>query len=308
MKKYYRVMCGQKCAFFDIFMNGSCIAVHYGIDQDLADHLPDDWREFNHKFRPVFLKNNPGKSKIAAGHACGAVHTVSKGIQQGDIVLTPDCSGNYLVGEVIGDYEYHPEVRLPHQRPMNWFESRISRSDMSEALGNSLTAPGTVSSILPYAEEIENLIKGIAPPTLTVNDPDVEDPSAFAMEKHIEDFLIENWRKTPFGKDYVIYAEDGEQVGQQYPTDTGSMDILAVSKDQKTLLVIELKKGRASDSVVGQILRYMAFVRDELTEPDQQVRGAIIAKEEDIRFQRALSMVKNIDFYRYEVSFKLKKV
>jgi len=37
------------------------------------------------------------------------------------------------------------------------------------------------------------------------------------------------------------------------------IDILAVSKDQKELLVVELKKGRASDVVVGQIQRYMGF-------------------------------------------------
>lgn len=308
MKKYYRVMCGQKSAYLDVFVDGNCIGVHYGIDQDLTNQLPEDWREFNRKFRPVFLKNNPGKSKIAAGLACGAIHTVSKAIEEGDIVITPDCSGDYLVGEVIGDYEYHPEVRLPHQRPVKWHDHRIPRSDMSDALRKSLTTPGTVSSLSPYAEEIEYFIEGITAPRLTVNDSAVEDPSAFAMEKHLEDFLVENWQKTPFGKDYDIFEEDGELVGQQFITDTGAMDILAVSKDQKTLLVIELKKGRASDSVVGQILRYMGYVRDELTEPEQKVRGAIIAMEDDIRLQRALSMVNDIDFYRYEVSFKLKKV
>ena len=31
-------------------------------------------------------------------------------------------------------------------------------------------------------------------------------------------------------------------VGRQYQTDTGTMDILAISKDKRTLLVVELKK------------------------------------------------------------------
>ena len=34
--------------------------------------------------------------------------------------------------------------------------------------------------------------------------------------------------------------EEGETVGQQYQSDTGPIDILAVSKDKKELLVIEL--------------------------------------------------------------------
>ena len=55
-------------------------------------------------------------------------------------------------------------------------------------------------------------------------------------------------------------------VGQQYPTDTGYIDILAVSKDNKELLVIELKKGRASDVVVGQIQRYMGYILEEIAE------------------------------------------
>ena len=70
-------------------------------------------------------------------------------------------------------------------------------------------------------------------------------------------------------------------------------------------LVVELKKGRASDQVVGQTLRYMGFVQDELAEPGQDVRGAIIALEDDQRIRRALRMAPGIDFYRYQVSFRL---
>jgi len=92
----------------------------------------------------------------------------------------------------------------------------------------------------------------------------VEDASAFALEKHLEDFLVENWSQTELGKEFDIFEEEGGRVGQQYPTDTGPLDILAVSKDKKRLLVVELKKGRARDAVVGQALRYMGFVQEEL--------------------------------------------
>ena len=94
-------------------------------------------------------------------------------------------------------------------------------------------------------------------------------------------------------------------MGQQYPTDTGPIDVLAVSKDRKRLLVVELKRGRASDVVVGQILRYMGFVQEELAEPGQTVEGVIIALDDDQRVRRALSMVPNIRFFRYKVSFQL---
>jgi restriction system protein len=66
----------------------------------------------------------------------------------------------------------------------------------------------------------------------------------FALEKHLEEFLVQNWQQTELGKNYDIYQEDGEIIGQQYPSDTGPIDILAISKDKKELLVVELKKGR----------------------------------------------------------------
>jgi restriction system protein len=90
-------------------------------------------------------------------------------------------------------------------------------------------------------------------------------------------------------------------------SDTGPLDILAISKDKQTLLVIELKKGRASDSVVGQIQRYMGYVQGTLLEDSQQVKGVIIALEDDLRIRRALSVVNNIEFYRYKINFKLFK-
>jgi len=96
-------------------------------------------------------------------------------------------------------------------------------------------------------------------------------------------------------------------VGQQYQSDTGPIDILAVSKDKKALLVVELKKGRVSDMVVGQIQRYMGYVKDELAEEGQTVRGAIIAFEDDPKIHRALSVTQNIDFYTYKIHFKLEK-
>jgi restriction system protein len=93
-----------------------------------------------------------------------------------------------------------------------------------------------------------------------------------------------------------------------WKTDAGQIDILAVSKDKKRLLVIELKRDRASDVVVGQLLRYIGFVKEEIAEKDQIVEGAIIALEDDPKLRWALAAVPNVTFYRYEISFKLVKV
>jgi restriction system protein len=305
MKSYYRVMLGPKSTHAAECFAGNFIGTDFGINEDLSRKLPEEWREFNRQFIPIFLAKHPEKTKISAGLACGALWTVSKGIKKDDIVLCPDGTGRYRVGEVNGNYSYQPGGVLPHRRPVNWFGQTIDRADMSEALRKSCSAIGTVSRITGYGDEIERLIGGDRKILIVATDETVEDPTAFAMEKHLEDFLVHNWAQTELSKEFDIYEEDGERVGQQYPTDTGPIDILAISKDKKRLLVVELKKGRASDVVVGQALRYMGFVQSELAEDGQLVSGAIIALEDDQKIRRALSMVPSIAFYRYQVSFKL---
>ncbi len=303
-RSYYRVMLGQKSVYSEECFSGNFIGTDFGINQDLTDKLPEDWKAFNQKFIPIYLEKHPDKTKIGAGLACGALFTVSKGIKKGDVVLCPDGSGHYRVGEVSGDYSYEPDKVLFHRRPVVWLNVSIDRADMSEALRNSTGAIGTVSNVSRYYEEIQKLMGGVSSPSLIATDETIEDPLAFALEEHLEDFLVKNWGHTELGKEYDIYEEDGKK-GRQYPTDTGPLDILAISKDKKRLLVVELKKGRASDTVVGQTLRYMSFVQEELAEEHQSVRGIIIALEDDQRIHRALRMVSNVEFYRYQVNFKL---
>lgn len=298
-------MLGEKSTYAAECFEQGFIGTDFEIPQDLTGKLPDAWRSFNKEFIPIYLQQRPDKSRIAAGLACGALWTVSKGIATGDIVICPNGSGRYRVGEVTGDYAYVPGGILPHRRPVRWLPAIIDRPDMSEALRNSSGSIGTVSNVSRYRDELEKLIGGIPPSPAPMADPSVEDPAQFALEKHLEDFLVQNWSQTDLGKRYDIYQENGEAVGQQYPTDTGPLDILAVSKDKKSLLVVELKKGRASDAVVGQTLRYMGFVAEELAEDDQVVKGAIIALEDDQRIRRALAVSPNIEFYRYKIDFKL---
>lgn len=304
-RKYYRIMLGRLSVHAPACFAGNFI----GADDytgDLTGHLPDDWREFNAWFIPQFLQRLPEKSRIAAGLAGGFLWGVTKGLHNGDIVICPDGNGTYWAGEIIGDYQWVAEGVPPHRRPVRWFEHKFDRASMSEDLKNATGFTGPSSEITRFSEEIDRLI-GAAPsgPRIVVADESVEDPVAFAMEKHLEDFLVQNWASTELGRDFDIYSEEGERIGQQYATDTGPMDILAISKDKTQLLVVELKRGRASDVVVGQVLRYMGFVMQELAEPHQSVRGAIIALDGDQRTRRALAAVPNVDFYRYQVSFKL---
>ncbi len=138
-------------------------------------------------------------------------------------------------------------------------------------------------------------------------DEEIESYEDFGLESHLEDFLVENWEKLEFGKNYSIIEEDGDVVGQQYTTPIGRIDILAKSKDNKEWLVIELKKGRIGDQVVGQLLRYIGWIKKNKAGDGEKVKGLIIVGEKDDKLTYSVSAVDSIDLMTYSVSFKLNK-
>ena len=278
------------------------VGTDFDVHEDLTGKLPDKWRDFNKQWIPYFLEIHPGKSKAAAGLSAGQLWTVSRGLAVGDLILSPTGkAGELYAGEVAGDYYYETTGNLPHRRPVKWFPGVVHKEELTASLRGSLGFGATVCELTHHSEEIESL--------LTI-DSDGEhdpgpDPAVFGLESMLEEFLVTNWSKTVLGEAYDIFTDGDEVIGRQYPTDTGPMDILAISKDQKTLLVVELKRDKASDKVVGQIQRYMGYVLDDVATEGQEVRGVIIALEDDIRIRRALRVAPNIDFYRYEVDFRL---
>lgn len=136
---------------------------------------------------------------------------------------------------------------------------------------------------------------------------EVEYAVEFAMEKHLEDFLVRNWERTELGKKYDLIEQDGEFVSSQYRTDVGIIDLLVRDKETKRYVVIELKKGQTSDTTVGQVARYMGWVKKKLAD-DQEVNGIIIARANDQQLQYALQMVPNVELFVYKVSFALERI
>lgn len=137
--------------------------------------------------------------------------------------------------------------------------------------------------------------------------PDTAQTLGFGMERHLHEFLRDNWAKTPLGKDWVLYSEEGnEEAGYEYPCRVGRIDLLARHKRESAWLVVELKRNQTSDSTVGQLLRYMGWVKHHLAEPKERVQGLIIAREVDDSLQYALTGAPNVDVQLYEVGFSLK--
>jgi restriction system protein len=308
MRSFYQLRLGEGAKYFAECLESKFVGVGWFEDIDLNPILKasPERRAFNQEMVPIYLKQYPDREKVAAGIACAATFTVCKSIREGDIVVCPKGNGTYAVGEVVGDYIYAKGENLPHRRKVNWLSRPLDRADFSSALSNSVGSINTLSNISHHSVELEGLIGEEQSVKVTTLDEDIESTSQFLFEEHLEEFLIKNWSNTELSLKYDLYEQAGES-GQQYPTDTGDIDILAISKDKKELLVIELKRGRASDKVVGQIQRYMGYVKEELLEEGQSVKGMIIGFQGDLKLKRALSIASDIEFYRYLVDFKLTK-
>ncbi len=168
MKNFYRVMLGKGSVHAAECFSGGFIGTDFEIDQDLTGHLSADLRTFNRQYIPVYQAVRPQKTKISAGLACGALWTVSKGIMKDDVVLCPDGSGRYRIGEVNGYYYYAPGQVLPHRRPLRWLPESIDRVEMSEGLRHSAGSIGTVSNLsrAGFSEEIIQLMEGVRPQIL----------------------------------------------------------------------------------------------------------------------------------------------
>lgn len=147
-----------------------------------------------------------------------------------------------------------------------------------------------------------NVIANVQP---AVVEEGVQDQAEFLLEKYLEDFIVSNF-DTIFKRKLVLYSDPATgTVGQQFETDVGVIDILAQDPASNSFVVLELKKGRESDKVVGQVLRYMGWVAEHLCKPEQDVRGIVVCKEPDERLKYALKMARNVSVKFYKVDFQL---
>jgi hypothetical protein len=128
----------------------------------------------------------------------------------------------------------------------------------------------------------------------------------FGLEKYLHEFLRDNWDATELGKGWEIYDEAGEDAGYKYPCGPiGQIDILARHKNGHDWLVVELKRDQAGDTTVGQLLRYMGYVKYNLANETDKVFSLIIARALDEKLLYAVSNQPNVAVHTYAVDFKL---
>ena len=126
----------------------------------------------------------------------------------------------------------------------------------------------------------------------------------FAYERDLRDFLARNLYLVEQG--LRLYSDE-DITGIGYPVGGRFIDILAVDASDN-YVVIELKVSKGYDRVVGQLLRYVNWIKKNLAESDEKVRGVIIARNISTDLQLACSGLQNVSLMEYELAVKLKSV
>lgn len=196
-------------------------------------------------------------------------------------------------------------IENPPRYGDSWIYKEYDVSTLGETF--SLSTEGSEVSSLQLEEHLGQILTKFSTnldDSFTQKDSPLS-AGLFYMEKQLEDFIIENWANSELGAKYDLMYEEGVLVSQQYRTSIGPIDILVKDKVSGNHVVIELKRNQTSDDTVGQILRYMGWVSQNLG--DSQVKGIIIAGKYDEKLHYAQVLTPAIEVYLYEVHFSLRE-
>jgi hypothetical protein len=118
-------------------------------------------------------------------------------------------------------------------------------------------------------------------------------PSTVSIaEKNLEDFVVQQLDKIEPGL---------RLVKRQLSTPAGRLDLFCQDA-LGNYVVVELKKSLGTDQVVGQILRYMGWAKEEY--PKNNVRGIVIVGKKDDALRYAIKAVSNIEAKEFTVSIE----
>ncbi|MBW1796162.1 MAG: DUF91 domain-containing protein [Deltaproteobacteria bacterium] len=126
-----------------------------------------------------------------------------------------------------------------------------------------------------------------------------------SLESMLEDFISNNL--SALEADLRLYKDQDGIFGRQYPTEVGTIDLLCLDA-KNNFVVIELKRGRESDRVVGQISRYIGWVKANLAKDSMEVRGIVVVHKPTDKYPKddklfyAILANPKIELRYYEIS------
>jgi len=122
----------------------------------------------------------------------------------------------------------------------------------------------------------------------------------FDDEEILHRNLYHNWDKTPFAKKWKL-VNTGSYCGKFNTHEIGEMDMLAQNETGDKWLVIELKKNKSSDAAIGQILRYMGWIKTNKIKKNNTVQGLVVCGNYNEKVAYALKCLPDVDACIYRL-------
>jgi len=110
------------------------------------------------------------------------------------------------------------------------------------------------------------------------------DGKVVILEKGLEEAIKPN-----LGKQFGLKLA-GDKIRQQFAmgVDVGRSDLICIDENGD-YVVIELKRGMTSDETIGQVLRYVGWMKENMAAEGQEVHGWIVAGDYDEQLRLAAS-------------------
>ncbi len=127
---------------------------------------------------------------------------------------------------------------------------------------------------------------------------------SFDSEDELQQYLETNWNQTELGRDWKLVRN-----GKYDTREVGIIDLLARHRREPHWLVVELKVRRSTDAAVGQLLRYMGWVKENRAKDNEVIQGLVISKSASKKILYALECVPNTElrlYYWQDGVFELK--
>lgn len=220
---------------------------------------------------------------------------------------------NVVVSNDDGGVEMYPMKewlrRHPQHVPLGFDPTTSTSHQLRDGLTRRLgwTIQETESEIrliMPGGQAVQAAIDEVLG-TEGDDDEQLSSQASFALEFQLRDFIAQNIGAISVaGKTLRLYVDPTGRDGIEYPTAIGPIDILATN-ESGAFYVFELKRARSPDRAIGQLTRYMGWVRQTIGR-DREVNGVIVAKEIGASLRYAVSVVPNVSLFEYEVQFQLK--
>ena len=131
--------------------------------------------------------------------------------------------------------------------------------------------------------------------------------NSYLAESRLEDEIEARInRGLPFLDLSLKMYDNSDGYGRQYIIPgIGRIDLLTVNTANNDLYVIELKKGQGDDEIVGQVSRYMGWVKENLALGGQSVYGVICTAQASDRLKYAAEANPNIAVFNYSLNIAL---